>query len=103
MLSKFWDGIVSAFSPPAAVVAEPEPAPLPDPEPVAIAKPDLDFEQPDEAFEVLRRVAKAAETKSRYVVVSKGRVPPHQRHLVSRVDLERYGASELPRPLVPGE
>ena len=63
-------------------------ASIPPAAPEPSVNPDLDVERPDEAFEVLRRVAEAADGDKRSVVLKKGRVPPHQRHLQPRVDLE---------------
>ena len=86
MLVKLWTRLLTAFGP--AVPIE-EPAETAGPLLQANENPDLDVDCPDEAFEVLRRVAEAAERDQRFVVLKKGRVPPHQRHLMASVELKR--------------
>ncbi|HEY2179332.1 MAG TPA: hypothetical protein VGH15_12190 [Caulobacteraceae bacterium] len=84
-MGKLWAQARTATRPRAATPTAPAPE-IPTP-PAAPANPLLDFEQPDEAFEALRRVTKAADEKRSFVVFARERVPPHQRYL-SRVDLK---------------
>jgi hypothetical protein len=90
-VATLWTRILAALRGPVEV-EEPVPVDLRAP-PQATANPDLDVERPDEAFEVLRRVAKASDARQSFVVLKKGRVPPHQRHLVP-VKLERAAPSD---------
>ena len=86
MLVKLWTRLFTATGPSEPIEKPPE---APGPLLQANENPDLDVDCPDEAFEVLRRVAEAADKDQRFVVLKKGRVPPHQRHLLASVELRR--------------
>ncbi|MGH7025470.1 MAG: hypothetical protein ACREEB_18030 [Caulobacteraceae bacterium] len=95
-MASFLRQVLAVFRGPA-----PPEAPPPEPPPQPVENPDLDVERPEEAFEVLRRVAVAVEEDKRIVILKKGRVPPHQRHLAEGLDLSLVAASAEEKPPPP--